>query len=205
MCNSQPIDFLVPREPVIYDGCWRTSQRTPRMRDLRLGDNPIVIKKTGIYGEPGDMRLPEIEDLFFLGKGTFTFEMLRGADESGVSGTGKVLEGVIFSDHTTVVRWVTTTAPHSTTIFDNADVTTGWHKFINVHVQPHAFNEVTIKFSNGWYWKQECSSYAVLLREHELHYGHNNDDKCNLCAERDFWKNKHLGAVPIVQSREHGL
>jgi len=31
-----------------------------------------------------------------------TFDMVRNADESGVSGTGKVLEGVVFHDGTTV-------------------------------------------------------------------------------------------------------
>lgn len=49
------------------------------------------------------------------------FLVHRQVDETGISGTGVVAEGVQFTDGTTVMRWCTETGPHSTTMFDNAD------------------------------------------------------------------------------------
>lgn len=49
---------------------------------------------------------------------TFTkIEMWRETDESGVSGTGKVAEGVRFSDGSIVLRWLT--AVRSTVHYDS--------------------------------------------------------------------------------------
>lgn len=47
-----------------------------------------------------------------------TFNLHRAEDESGVSGTGIVTEGVEFSDGTCVMRWLTSTK--STAFYDNA-------------------------------------------------------------------------------------
>lgn len=44
-----------------------------------------------------------------------TFVLVRQVDETGVSGTGKVAEGAMFSDGTVAMRWLTTVA--STTIY----------------------------------------------------------------------------------------
>lgn len=38
-----------------------------------------------------------------------TFSLIRKADETGVSGTGKVAEGVIFSDGSVAMRWLSNT------------------------------------------------------------------------------------------------
>ncbi len=48
-----------------------------------------------------------------------TFHMIRERDVSGISGTGKVLEGVRFTDGTVVVRWLTHRA--STAVYKNTD------------------------------------------------------------------------------------
>jgi hypothetical protein len=34
------------------------------------------------------------------------FELCRDVDVSGISGTGKIAEGVEFSDHTVALRWL---------------------------------------------------------------------------------------------------
>ena len=73
-----------------------------------------------------------------------TFDLIRNTDESGVSGTGKVLEGVIFTDGTCVVRWVTVNAAQSTVIYDTSGDLTGFEKFLNIHVQSHPGNHVEI-------------------------------------------------------------
>lgn len=73
-----------------------------------------------------------------------TFEVFRRADESGVSGTGKVLEGVVFSDGHCVVRWVAMDSPgHSGGDFDS------FGTFLAVHVGPHQRNRTRIVFNDG--------------------------------------------------------
>ena len=54
------------------------------------------------------------------------FHLERDEDASGVSGTGRVAEGVVFSDGTTILRWTpdATVNPPSTVIYDRIfDVT----------------------------------------------------------------------------------
>ena len=48
-----------------------------------------------------------------------TFKLLRIRDVSGISGTGYVAEGVVFSDNQVVLRWFNTGA---ITVFENLDV-----------------------------------------------------------------------------------
>lgn len=48
-----------------------------------------------------------------------TFKLVRETDVSGISGTGIVGEGVIFSDGRVAMRWLTTTA--TTVVFDCID------------------------------------------------------------------------------------
>lgn len=73
-----------------------------------------------------------------------TFKVIREVDETGVSGTGVVVEGVIFSDGECVTRWVTE-ASHgrSTSIWDN------YASFAAIHVIPHPDNKTKIIFDDG--------------------------------------------------------
>ncbi len=48
-----------------------------------------------------------------------TFYLERLIDETGISGTGLVCEGVEFSDGTCVMKWLTETS--STAIYNNAE------------------------------------------------------------------------------------
>lgn len=74
-------------------------------------------------------------------EGLSTFILSRGRDESGVSGTGDVLEGVIFQNGTVVVHWLT---PYqSVTVF--ADFRT----FLHVQVFSHPTNEARMTFWTG--------------------------------------------------------
>lgn len=67
-----------------------------------------------------------------------TFNLHRAEDESGVSGTGIVTEGVEFSDGTCVMRWLTSTK--STAFYDN----------INELVQIHGHEGRTVAvFDDG--------------------------------------------------------
>lgn len=53
------------------------------------------------------------------------FVLTRIEDESGVSGTGDIAEGVVFSDGTAVLRWVS--AYKSTAIYDSIDTLIAIH------------------------------------------------------------------------------
>lgn len=70
-----------------------------------------------------------------------TFRMIRQFDETGVSGTGEVLEGVIFTDGACVVRWKTDIACQSDwRSFDD---------FLKIHVFAHPDNKTIIQFNDG--------------------------------------------------------
>jgi|ERR1035437_6083808 hypothetical protein len=73
-----------------------------------------------------------------------TFEMYRTEDETGISGSGKVLEGTIFSDGECIIRWISAISPgHSTAIFDS------FGSFLSIHVSPHPDNKSEIRFNDG--------------------------------------------------------
>jgi len=60
------------------------------------------------------------------------FRMIRQKDISGISGTGHVLDGIIFDDGTTVVKW---RSNHSSiSIFSSYD------DFKTIHITPHPEN-----------------------------------------------------------------
>lgn len=46
-----------------------------------------------------------------------TFHLQRFVDETGISGTGKIAEGVVFEDGTCVLRWLT--EHRSTAVYEN--------------------------------------------------------------------------------------
>jgi len=60
------------------------------------------------------------------------FRMIRQKDISGVSGTGHVLDGVVFDDGTTVVKWLSNHS--SISVFKTYD------DFKAIHITPHPEN-----------------------------------------------------------------
>ena len=68
--------------------------------------------------------------------------MTRDNDESGVSGTGKVLEGCVFSDGTTVIRWTVKDKPNSVAIYNS------FEDFDLLHVKSHPTNNTKFVWSN---------------------------------------------------------
>lgn len=68
------------------------------------------------------------------------FQMIRNADETGVSGTGIVSEGVVFSNGKCVVEWLGATPCTQT-----------WPTFEcfhAVHIKPHPSNGTEIRWLN---------------------------------------------------------
>ena len=71
------------------------------------------------------------------------FRMHREHDASGVSGTGVVLEGVLFSTGVVVIHWLTPPPRGSISVFDSLD------QFLTIHVRPHPDNHTAIEFEDG--------------------------------------------------------
>ena len=83
-------------------------------------------------------------------EGLSTFIVSRGQDASGVSGTGTVIEGVIFHDGSVAIHWLT---PYQSVTFF-AD----FHTFLHIHIFSHPANEVQITFMTGYMirtWRQD--------------------------------------------------
>lgn len=76
-------------------------------------------------------------------EGMRRFVMHRQQDASGVSGTGLVLEGVLFSTGIVVVHWLTPPPRGSISVFDSLD------QFLSIHVRPHPDNHAVLVFEDG--------------------------------------------------------
>lgn len=76
-------------------------------------------------------------------EGMRRFVMRREHDVSGVSGTGLVLEGVLFSTGVVVVHWLTPPPRGSISVFDSLD------QFLGIHVRPHPDNRTVLVFEDG--------------------------------------------------------
>lgn len=70
-----------------------------------------------------------------------TFYTTRDSDESGVSGTGKVLEGAIFDDGVCVIHWCVKNLPTSTTVFQS------FEDFERIHITSHPTNGTKLFFN----------------------------------------------------------
>lgn len=73
------------------------------------------------------------------------FTMIRRADESGVSGTGRVLDGAVFHTGQVVVCWrsdLNTAQPG----FSSLAIYASWEAFLHVHVRPHHPSATEIYF-----------------------------------------------------------
>ncbi len=76
-------------------------------------------------------------------EGMRRFVMSRERDASGVSGTGTVLEGVLFSTGVVVIHWLTPAPRGSISVFDSLE------QFLTIHVRPHPGNHTAIDFEDG--------------------------------------------------------
>lgn len=71
------------------------------------------------------------------------FSMRRRLDASGVSGTGIVLEGVLFSTGVVVIHWLTPPPRGSIAVFETLD------QFLSIHMFPHPENQTALMFEDG--------------------------------------------------------
>ena len=77
-----------------------------------------------------------------------TFSMVRNKDESQHSGTGKVLDGVVFPCGKVVVCWDTANNPDSMVDVNSITIFETWDNFWDVHVGQHPRNGTLINWTN---------------------------------------------------------
>jgi L-alanine-DL-glutamate epimerase-like enolase superfamily enzyme len=74
--------------------------------------------------------------------GMRTWTMYRHEDESGVSGTGIVAQGVVFANGMATIQWLVGPDPGDT------QVKSDWEKFLDTHVRSHPTNKTIITFGD---------------------------------------------------------
>ena len=102
----------------------------------------------------------------FAPRGIETFTVCRQNDESGVSGTGVVIEGVQYATGQVVLHWLTPIPRGSIAIFESLS------DFKKVHVSPHPDNKTIITWSDG---RQE--EFQTIYCVKGSFYNENNKSK----------------------------
>jgi hypothetical protein len=74
--------------------------------------------------------------------GMRTFTVFRQDDETGVSGTGIVIQGVRFANGKCAIQWLCDPDPGDTQIKD-------WEGFLRTHIESHPKNKTIITFGDG--------------------------------------------------------
>ena len=73
------------------------------------------------------------------------FSLHRRSDETGISGTGRVLDGVVFHNGKVVVCWRSDLhGGHSSVVVYDT-----WDGFLAVHVAPHPPEQTDLRFNDG--------------------------------------------------------
>lgn len=73
------------------------------------------------------------------------FTMVRHHDETGVSGTGRVLDGVIFHNGQVVVCWRSDINVKGG--FSTLGIFPSWEAFKHIHIESHPANETRVVFN----------------------------------------------------------
>lgn len=80
------------------------------------------------------------------------FSLIRHSDETGVSGTGRVLDGVIFHTGQVAVCWRTDQHRRGAAeeAYSSIAIYPSWRAFMHVHVEPHGprAGELTFHFGS---------------------------------------------------------
>lgn len=111
-------------------------------------------------------QIPDISELLptdgigipLVPMGLRPFTVYRRSDESGVSGTGIIIQGVLFANGKCAIQWVCEPVPGNTVIHD-------WDEFLKIHVKSHKGNGTIITFGRiiG-----ECTEQLVFGPDGEI-------------------------------------
>ena len=101
----------------------------------------IELIATPVETEPEDLKPKKPSNR--APQGIRTFTVCRQHDETGISGEGVVMEGVMFATGHTVIHWLTPAPRGSIAFFD------AFGDFIKIHVTSHPTNNTIITFEDG--------------------------------------------------------
>jgi len=76
-------------------------------------------------------------------EGMKCFTLYRQVDETGISGAGKVVQGVVFANGKAVIQWLSGPDPGDTQVKDS------WERFLDTHVKSHPINCTVITWDDG--------------------------------------------------------
>ncbi len=76
------------------------------------------------------------------------FTISRRFDASGTSGTGRVMDGVIFHTGQVVVCWRSDVDPDRAG-FSSICIYPSWDAFKHIHIDPHPENQTEVFFMSG--------------------------------------------------------
>jgi hypothetical protein len=76
-------------------------------------------------------------------RGIRAFTVCRQNDETGVSGEGVVIEGVLLATGQCIVHWLYPPPRGGIAIFDSMS------DFVKVHIEPHPINKTIITYQDG--------------------------------------------------------
>tara|TARA_R110002020_G_scaffold438228_1_gene648667 strand:+ start:108 stop:488 length:381 start_codon:yes stop_codon:yes gene_type:complete len=76
-------------------------------------------------------------------QGIRTFTIARQYDETGVSGIGVVIEGVVLATGQAIIHWLTPAPRGALAIFDSMG------DFIKIHIKPHPDNASILTWDDG--------------------------------------------------------
>jgi len=107
--------------------------------EFLIEDNEDPVKKVETNAEA----LKPKPSVKLAPRGIETFTICRQSDESGISGTGVVIEGVEYATGQVVLHWLSPFPKGSIAIFESIE------DFKRVHVNPHPSNKTIITWSDG--------------------------------------------------------
>lgn len=73
---------------------------------------------------------------------TYAFTLIRHSDESGISGVGRVLDGIIFHTGQVVVCWRSDVNNNE---FSSITTYPSWEAFEHIHIAPHPDEQTEIR------------------------------------------------------------
>lgn len=101
-------------------------------------------------------------------RGIQTFTVARQADETGISGEGVVIEGVVLATGQCIAHWLYPRPKGSIAIFDSMN------DFVTVHIKPHPGNRTIITYDDG-----EQEKYGLIIEEEKANENIQSDPPSN--------------------------
>ena len=98
------------------------------------GENIIDLEQEDLKPKPRPKLAP---------RGIEAFTVCRQHDETGVSGEGVIIEGVVFGTGQCIVHWLYPPPRGGIAIFDSMS------DFVKVHIEPHPGNKTIITYQDG--------------------------------------------------------